>query len=57
VICDQQPRQAQLLCKSGVVYVNERGWPAFTLITAENLRDAIPLESMALCAGRTAAVQ
>lgn len=48
--CDTKPRQAHLLCKAGVVYVNEADWSAFTLIPKENLRGSIPMKSMNLCA-------
>jgi hypothetical protein len=47
--CDTKPRQAHLLCKAGVVYVNEADWSAFTLIPKENLRGSIPMKSMNLC--------
>ncbi|WP_233872425.1 hypothetical protein [Paraburkholderia adhaesiva] len=48
--CDKQPRQAHMFCKSGVVYVNEPDWKAFSLIPKENLKDSIPMKSMNLCA-------
>jgi hypothetical protein len=47
--CDTKPRQAHLLCKAGVVYVNEADWSAFTLIPKENLRGSMPMKSMNLC--------
>jgi hypothetical protein len=50
--CEKRPRQAQMLCKDGVVYVDEADWRAFSLIPSENLPDAIALHSMDLCAGR-----
>jgi len=50
--CEKRPRQAQMLCKDGVVYVNEADWRAFSLIPSENLPDAIALRSMDLCAGQ-----
>lgn len=45
----ENPKQAQMRCKGGVVYVNENDWPAFSLIQQENLPGAIPLDSMRLC--------
>jgi hypothetical protein len=47
--CDRKPRQAHMRCKSGVVYVNEVDWKAFSLIPRENLMGAIPMKSMDLC--------
>jgi len=47
--CDRKPRRAHMRCKSGVVYVNERDWKAFSLIPRENLMGAIPMKSMDLC--------
>lgn len=37
-------------CKTGDVYVNEKDWPAFSLIPNENLPGAVPMKSMNLCA-------
>jgi hypothetical protein len=48
--CDGHPKQAHMRCKSGVVYVNEPDWNAFSLIPQENLPGAIPMQSMNLCA-------
>ncbi len=48
--CDTQPKQAHMLCKANVVYVNEADWSAFALIPEENLHGAIPMKSMNLCA-------
>ena len=48
--CDQRPRQAHMLCKSGEVYVNENDWRAFSLIPGENLKGAVSMKSMNLCA-------
>ncbi|MFL9867852.1 hypothetical protein PQR67_27065 [Paraburkholderia fungorum] len=48
--CDTKPRQAHLLCKAGVVYVNEADWSAFALIPKEDLRGSMPMKSMNLCA-------
>ncbi|WP_423371748.1 hypothetical protein [Burkholderia sp. LMG 32019] len=48
--CDTQPRQAHMRCKTGEVYVNEADWPAFSLIPEENIRGAVPMKSMKLCA-------
>lgn len=48
--CDKQPRQAHMLCKKGVVYVNEADWEAFSLIPEENLKFAPAMKSMNLCA-------
>ncbi|MEQ5843080.1 hypothetical protein BWP39_20885 [Paraburkholderia acidicola] len=50
--CKKQPRQAQMLCKDGVVYVNEADWRAFSLIPSENLPGTIALHSMNLCASQ-----
>lgn len=47
--CGKQPRQAQMHCKDGVVYVNEADWRAFSLIPSENLPGTIALHSMNLC--------
>ncbi|GAB7522250.1 hypothetical protein [Paraburkholderia sp. 2C] len=48
--CDRQPRQAHMRCKGGVVYVDESDWKAFSLIPQENLKGAIGMKSMDLCA-------
>ncbi|WP_434715580.1 hypothetical protein [Paraburkholderia sp. A3RO-2L] len=48
--CNGHPKQAHVLCKSGVVYVNEPDWKAFSLIPRENLPGAIAMRSMNLCA-------
>ena len=48
--CDKEPRQAHMLCKGGVVYVNEADWRAFSLIPQENLYGAVAMRSMNLCA-------
>lgn len=48
--CEVHPRQAHMRCKSGVVYVNEPDWNAFSLIPRENLAGANPIRSMSLCA-------
>jgi hypothetical protein len=48
--CDEQPKQARMRCKGGVVYVNESDWKAFSLIPQENLKGAIDMKSMDLCA-------
>ncbi len=45
----ENPKQAQMRCKGGVVYVNENDWSAFSLIQKENLPGTIPLDSMQLC--------
>ncbi|WP_446903420.1 hypothetical protein [Burkholderia sp. YIM B11467] len=48
--CDTRPRQAHMRCKTGEVYVDEADWPAFSLIPEENIRGAVPMKSMKLCA-------
>lgn len=48
--CEGHPRQAHMRCKSGVVFVNEPDWNAFSLIPRENLAGANPIRSMSLCA-------
>jgi hypothetical protein len=48
--CDKKPRQAHMLCKTGVVYVNEADWNAFSLIPQERLDVAPAMKSMNLCA-------
>ncbi|WP_133664579.1 hypothetical protein [Paraburkholderia sp. BL10I2N1] len=50
--CEKRPRQAEMLCKDGVVYVNEADWHAFSLIPSENLPGTIALQSMDLCASQ-----
>lgn len=49
--CETQPRQVEMLCKTGVVNVNEADWPAFSLIPQENAAGISPLKSMRLCGG------
>ena len=48
--CEKRPRQVQMLCKIGVVFVRESDWKNFSLIPQENVFGAIPLKSMNLCA-------
>ncbi|WP_321815203.1 MULTISPECIES: hypothetical protein [unclassified Paraburkholderia] len=48
--CDRQTVQAHMRCKAGVVYVNQADWQAFALIPRENLRGAVAMKSMNLCA-------
>ncbi|PRY01137.1 hypothetical protein [Paraburkholderia sp. BL25I1N1] len=52
VNCVGEPRQAQMLCKAGVVYVNENEWASFSLIKPENMPGTIPLQSMNLCSSQ-----
>lgn len=47
--CGSSPRQVEMLCKAGVVHVNEADWPAFSLIPSENAHGVAPLKSMHLC--------
>lgn len=48
--CDKKPRQARMLCKGGVVYIDEADWKDFSLIPRENLEGAVAMKSMDLCA-------
>lgn len=48
--CETSPRQIEVLCKVGVVNVNEVDWPAFALVPQENVSGVAPLSSMRLCA-------
>jgi hypothetical protein len=50
-LCDAKPRSAEVLCKSGVVYVSEPDWGAFALVPEENAPGVEPLASMRLCGG------
>jgi len=45
----EPPRQVEMLCKTGVIHINEREWPIFALIPEENSPGVPPLESMRLC--------
>ncbi len=47
--CGKNPRQVHMLCKTGVVYVNEADWKAFSLIPRESLNVAPTMKSMDLC--------
>ncbi len=47
--CETSPRQVEILCKAGVVFVNEADWPSFALIPQENSPGIEPLKSMQLC--------
>jgi hypothetical protein len=52
VHCETSPRQAEILCNAGVMYVNEADWPDFKLIPQENSPGVAPLKSMQLCNGQ-----
>lgn len=47
--CDASPRQAEMRCHAGIVYVDESNWPAFSLIPKEDAPGISPLKSMRLC--------
>ncbi len=47
--CESEPRDAEFLCKNGVLSIKEADWPAFTLIPEENFPGAPPLQTIKLC--------
>lgn len=47
--CDTSPRQVEIRCKTGIVYVAERDWSAFSLVPSENAPKISALRSMHLC--------
>nr|WKF56479.1 hypothetical protein HUO10_000936 [Paraburkholderia busanensis] len=48
--CEAGRRQAHMRCQTGTVFVDESDWQAFSLIPRENLRGAVAMKSMNLCA-------